>query len=165
MCAFPSYPDLERMLSMDSLRIDNGLKKIEVNDAGECIEFSVLDNGFFRGFSELMQWFDEQNTQGSIKDMEEQAGKVVSDNGDGINHEALSNVLDIRDKVSKEACEKIDNIFGVGASKKIFGGIIPDMYSIAEFFEKIAPFIEKYAKERNQTINRKYSKGRKGSKS
>ena len=101
----------------------------------------------------------------SFKEMEEQAGKVVSDNGDGINHEALSNVLDIRDKVSKEACEKIDNIFGVGASKKIFGSIIPDMYSIAEFFEKISPFIEKYAKERNQTINRKYSKGRKGSKS
>lgn len=49
---------------MDSLRIDNGLKKIEVNDAGEYIEFSVLDNGFFRGFSELMQWFDEQKHPG-----------------------------------------------------------------------------------------------------
>ncbi len=150
---------------MDSLRIDNGLKKIEVNDAGEYIEFSVLNNDFFRGFSELMQWFDEQNTQGSIKEMEEQAGKVVSGNGDEINHEALNNVLDIRDKVSKEACGKIDNIFGNEASRKIFCGIVPDMYSIAEFFEKIAPIIEKYAKERNQAISKKYSKNRKGAKS
>lgn len=150
---------------MDSLRIDNGLKKIEVNDAGEYIEFSVLDNDFFRGFSELMQWFDGQNTKDNINNMNEQAGKVVSENGDEINHEALSNIIDIRDKVSKEACEKIDNIFGVGASKKIFGGIVPDMFSIAEFFEKIAPFIEKYAKERNQSINKKYSKSRKGAKS
>lgn len=150
---------------MDSLRIDNGLKKIEVNDAGEYIEFSVVDNDFFRGFSELMQWFGEKSTQENIKDMEGQAGKVVSDNESEINHAALNNVFDIREKISKEACEKIDNIFGEGASRKVFGGITTDMYSIAEFFEKITPFIERYAKERNQTINKKYSKGRKGAKS
>lgn len=74
-------------------------------------------------------------------------------------------VLDIREKISKEACEKIDNIFGVEASRKIFGGIVPDMFAITDFFEQITPLIEKYAKERNQTINEKYSKNRKGAKS
>lgn len=150
---------------MDSLRIDNGLKKIEVNDAGEYIEFSVVNNDFFRGFSELMKWFDEKNVQHEISEIQKQEEEVVSENADEINHEALNNVIDIREKISKEVCEKIDAIFGTEASRKIFGGIVPDMFSIAEFFEKIAPFIEKYAKERNQTINKKYNKNRKGAKS
>ncbi len=165
MCAFPSYPDLERMLSMDSLRIDNGLKRIEVNDAGEYIEFSVVDSGFFRAFFDLLQWFDKQENRKEIKEMKEQGDKVVSDDKNKINYDAANSVLDIREKISKEACEKIDNIFGAEASRKIFGSIVPDMYMIADFFEKITPFMEKYAKERNQTINKKYSKSRKGAKS
>lgn len=150
---------------MDSLRIDNGLKKIEVNDAGEYIEFSIVNNDFFRAFSDLLQWFDGQKNRKDIKDMKKQQEDVVSENGDKINYEVLNNVLEIREKISREACEKIDTIFGVNSSKKIFGGIVPDMFSIAEFFEKIAPFIEKYTKERNQTINKKYNKNRKGAKS
>ena len=165
MRTFPSCPDLERMLSMDSLRIDNGLKRIEVNDAGEYIEFSVVDSGFFRAFFDLLQWFDEQENRKEIKEMKEQGDKVVSDDENKINYDAANSVLDIREKISKEACEKIDNIFGAEASRKIFGSIVPDMYMIADFFEKITPFMEKYAKERNQTINKKYSKSRKGSKS
>ncbi len=97
--------------------------------------------------------------------MEEQKDKVVSEDGEKINYDAANNVLDLRETISKEACEKIDNIFGAEASRKIFGNILPDMYMIADFFEKISPFIEKYQKERSQTINKKYSKSRKGAKS
>ena len=150
---------------MDSLRIDNGLKKIDVNDAGEYIEFSIFDSSFFRAFFDLLRWFDEQENRKEIKEMDEQGDKVVSEDGTEINYDAANNVLDIRDKISKEACEKIDNIFGAEASRKIFGNIIPDMYMIADFFEKISPLIEKYRKERSQTINKKYSKSRKGAKS
>ena len=150
---------------MDSLRIDNGTKKIEVNDAGECIEFSIVNNDFFRAFSDLLQWFDGQEQRQDIKDMEKQQKEVVSEDGDKINYDALNGILDIREKISKEACEKIDNIFGVEASRKIFGSITPDMYMIADFFEQISPLIEKYSKERNRSINKKYSKDRKGAKS
>lgn len=150
---------------MDSLRIDNGIKKIEVNDAGECIEFSIVNNDFFRAFFDMLQWFDEQENRKDIKDMEEQKERVVSEDGANINYDAASIVLDIKEKISKEACEKIDKIFGAEASRKIFGGIVPDMFSIADFFDQIAPLIEKYAKERNQAINKKYSKSRKGAKS
>lgn len=150
---------------MDSLRIGNGLKKIEVNDAGDYIEFSVVSNDFFRAFSDLLQWFEGQEQRRDIKDMEEQQEKVVSEDGEKINYDVLNSVLDIREKISKEVCEKIDNIFGSEASKKIFGGIVPDMFSIADFFEQITPLIEKYAKERNQSINKKYNKSRKGAKS
>ena len=150
---------------MDSLRIDNGTKKIEVNDAGEYIEFSVVDSGFFRAFFGLLQWFDEQENRKEIKEMEEQSDKVISDDGSKINYNAANSVIDTHDKISQEACEKIDNIFGDEASRKIFGSVIPDMYMIADFFEQITPLIEKYSKERNQTINKKYSRNRKGAKS
>lgn len=150
---------------MDSLRIDNGTKKVEVNDAGEYIEFSIVNNDFFRSFFDLLRWFDEQENRKDIKDMEEQKKKVVSEDGTNIDYDAANNVLDISKKISNEACEKIDNIFGTEASRKIFGSVIPDMYMIADFFEKISPLIEKYQKERSQTINKKYSKGRKGAKS
>lgn len=149
---------------MDSLRIDNGLKKIEVNDAGEYIEFSVTNNDFFEAFFDMIQWFREQDSRQDIKNIEEQRKNVVSESGK-INYTALNSIIDISKKISKEACEKIDSIFGAEASRKIFGTITPDMYLIADFFEKIMPFIEKYAKERNQTINKKYSKSRKGAKS
>lgn len=150
---------------MDSLRIDNGTKKIEVNDSGEYIEFSIVSNDFFRAFFDLLRWFDEQENRKEIAEMEEQKDKVVSEDGEKINYDAANNVLDISDKISMEACEKIDNIFGEEASRKIFGSVIPDMYMIADFFEKISPLIEKYQKERNQTIDKKYSKSRKGAKS
>lgn len=150
---------------MDSLRIDNGLRKIEVNDAGECIEFSVTNNDFFRAFFDLTQWFEEQENRQDIKDMKKQQEDVVSENGKDINYAALNSVLDIREKIIKEACEKINVIFGTDASRKIFENTIPDLFQIADFFEKIAPFIEKYAKERNQTISKKYNKNRKGAKS
>lgn len=150
---------------MDSLRIDNGTKKIEVNDAGECIEFSIVNNDFFRAFFDLLKWFEDQENRKEIKEMEEQSDKVVSNDRNEINYDAANSIIDIREKLSKEACEKIDNIFGIEASRKIFGNIIPDMYMIADFFEKISPIIERYQKERSQTINKKYSKGRKGAKS
>lgn len=150
---------------MDSLRVDNGTKKIEVNDNGECIEFSVADSEFFRAFFDLLQWFDAQENRKEIKEMEEQSGKVISGDGSEINYDAANTVLDIREKISREACEKIDKIFGDEASRKIFGNVVPDMLIVADFFDKVAPFIEKYAKERNQSINKKYSKSRKGAKS
>lgn len=150
---------------MDSLRIDNGLKRIEVNDAGEYIEFSVVDNRFFRSFFDLLQWFDKQENRKEIKEMEQQNDKVVSDDGNKINYDIANSIIDTREKISKEACEKIDNIFGTEASRKIFVNVVPDMYMIADFFEQITPLVEKYAKERNQSINKKYNKSRKGAKS
>ena len=53
---------------MDSLRIDNGTKKINVNDEGECIEFSIVNNDFFRAFFDLLRWFDEQEGRKEIKE-------------------------------------------------------------------------------------------------
>lgn len=148
---------------MDTLHIGNGLKKIEVNDRGECIEFSVTDNGFFKAFSDLVRWIGSQEQ--TISEMQEQQEKIVPADGEEINTDALDRVLDIREKISKEACEKIDKIFGADASRKIFDGITPDFWAVIDFFGQVMPLVEKYAKERSQSISTRYSRSRRGAKS
>lgn len=146
---------------MDTLHIDNGFKKIQVNDEGECIEFSIVDNDFFGRFSELVKWIEGQEKV--IRDMQLQQEKAVA--GENIDFEALGNVLAIRSKISSEVCKRIDSIFGDEASRKIFGGISPDFLAITDFLGQIMPLIESYAKERRKNINCRYSKNRRGAKS
>lgn len=149
---------------MDSLCIDNGLKEIKVNDAGECIEFSVNDSGFYKRFTEFVQWFKEQDGRQEINDLREKVKVDKKDEGS----ESLEEFYDasnIQYAICKEACEKIDSIFGQESCRKVFGNIVPDLLTIANFLEAVTPFIDKYIKERNQAINKKYSKSRKGAKS
>ncbi len=42
---------------MDSIRVDSGIKKIEVNDAGEYIEIPTGDASFFERFAAALQEF------------------------------------------------------------------------------------------------------------
>ncbi len=146
---------------MDKLRVDSGIKKIEVNDTGECIQFSVTDSRFFESFFDLINWFEGDDLKKSIDDVESQKDDI--DNTDDMT--AIKKIVDLQKNIITQAMEKIDGIFGEDASRKIFCDTIPDIYAIADFFEKITPFVEKYAKERNRNISKKYSTKRRGAKS
>lgn len=152
---------------MEKLRINNGMKRIEVNDAGEYIEFSITDNGFFMKLAGLLQWLDGQ--QKEISGMLGQHGGIFAEDGDSVDFDALSGALDTRDGILKEACRRIDDAFGAESCRKIFGGTTPDFWAISDFLDQISPLIEKFAKERNAEIDgmldRKYSKNRRGAKS
>lgn len=144
---------------MDKLRVNSGIKTIEVNDAGECIQFSVTDSSFFESFFELINWFEGDELKKSIDELESKKGTADED------ITALQVLLDMHKGIITQAMGKIDSIFGSEASSKIFCGTIPDIYAIVDFFEQITPYIEKYAKERNRDISKKYSTNRKGAKS
>lgn len=145
---------------MDKLRVDSGIKTIEVNDDGECIRFSVTDSAFFENFFRLINWFEGDELKKSINDLEEK--KDAFENKD---ISLLQEIVSTQKGIIAQVMEKIDSIFGVDASRKIFSGTIPDIYAVADFFEQISPYIEKYAKERNKVISSKYSAKRKGAKS
>lgn len=146
---------------MDKLRVDSGIKTIEVNDTGECIKFSVTDSTFFERFFELVDWFESDELKSQIDEIEGQ--KEAIENVDDT--QAMRKVVGSQKNIIKQAMDKIDAIFGEEASRKIFCGTIPDIYAIIDFFEQITPYIEKYAKERNQKISKKYSVNRRGAKS
>lgn len=142
---------------MDSLRVETGTKRIEVNDDGEYIEFCVTDASFFSGFSDLSKWLDDKKTN-------HQESKPVLDKNGNADIGAYDSAVSEYDGMGEEIREKIDKIFGAGATRKIFCGHTPNIFTLSDFIEKIAPFVKKYMDERKQAVS-KYSKERKGAKS
>ena len=132
-----------------SLRVNNNIKKIEVNDKGECIEISLNNAKFFDEFGELVNWLNEKQ-----KDLDEMT-EPAEDDIDGI-----AKVMSMRTSMLKELATRLDKMFGAGACKKIFGDIIPDEVLVADFLEQITPFIEQLARERNEKLTSKYNRNR-----
>lgn len=155
MGTFLACPILERMLIMEKLRVDNGLKKIEVNDNGEYIEFSISDNRFVEGLGELVDWMDSVSKQKN-EEAKEDTERTIED---------MLNKRKDKNKICQEACTRIDNLFGEGTCKKVFGNIEPDDYLIGDFIEKIMDLVNKFQKERKESIKNKYSNQRKGANS
>ena len=136
---------------MEKLRIDNGKKKIEVNDNGDYIEFSVGDYGFIEEFGKFAEWMQQQENN----KMEPSENTV----------DGAMEMLRKKKEICQEACKRIDKLFGEGTCKKVFGDISPDEYMIAEFAEAILALMNKFGKERKQSIGNKYSSDRKGANS
>ena len=132
-----------------SVRVNTGIKRIEVNDKGEYIEISLNNAKFFDEFGELVSWLSKK--QEDLNALPEPA----EDDAEGI-----AAIVCMRTGILKELAERLDRIFGAGACKKIFGDIIPDEVLVADFLEQITPFVEQLAKERNQKLNDKYNRNR-----
>lgn len=148
-----------------SIKVDNGVRKIGVNDSGDYIEISVNDRGLYSRFADLMDWFDKQQSVVEQKGKEllkkHGDGPVIKENEDGeveMNTSAIVDITKVETDCYKECCEKIDDVFGENTCKKVFGDIIPDFVLIGEFFEQITPVLQKLAEERGEKIGNRYSR-------
>jgi len=127
---------------MDKIKINNGTKRIEVNDNGDFIELPMRDQSFPTRFFEFIdkitaRYEGVSNAEVDLMSAEEQFRKM--------NEVAVENMKDI------------DELLGEGTCKKVFGDIVPDDFMIIEFFEQLTPFIHKYGKERRNEIKKKYA--------
>lgn len=129
---------------MDSIRINSGTKKIEVNDEGDYILLPLGDDGFTRDFYKLLNGFQKR------------AEAVKLDNED------ITGSMDQIAKLNGEMAEKVDVLFGAGTCKKVFGDITPGVDLFMDFFYQLLPFFEENAKKRAEKMN-KYNAGRNGS--
>lgn len=127
----------------------NGEIKIEVNDDGEYIAINLADQSFVKRFYDMFMNIKKKYEEAQEKN------EAIADND-------VVGQLDFKIEVSKSVMLEIDNLFGEGTCKKVFGDIVPDMFAIKEFFEAITPIIQKFGNERNQRIAKKYSAGRRG---
>lgn len=134
---------------MEKIRVDNGIKKIEVNDKGEYIQFSINDNKFIEGLGELVQYVDSEI---------EKANKEIE-------KENIYEKVKKKNAICREACKRLDTIFGENACKKVFGDIEPDEYMIGDFLDQVLELATKFQKERKSSIEEKYSTNRKGANS
>jgi len=148
-----------------SIKVDNGIRKIGVNDNGDYIEISVNDRGLHSRFAEMMDWFDKQQeiiaNKGKELTKKHGSSPLISEDEEGevkINTSAIVDVTNVETDHYKECCEKIDEVFGEGTCKKVFGDVIPDDVLIVEFFEQITPVLQKLAEERGEKIGNRYTR-------
>ena len=131
---------------MNEIRVNSGII-VNVNDNGDTITINVEDQLFIEKFFLAIENFEKIQKEMSAPKWKEKSER-----------EQLSAMID----KTKEIMEEIDDMFGAGACKKVFGDIIPSVYLISEFFEQLIPIASKYADERQKKIAEKYNRKRKG---
>lgn len=152
-----------------SLRVDKGIRRIEVNDDGECIEISLNDPTFFERFASFIGWLEKE--QKEFMDWNDrfqescQELTIREDDGEHLNIRALEEYAGKKVELSRNICGRLDILFGENCCRKVFGNIQPDENSIADFIEQITPILQKLADERSQNIQLRYSRSRKGARS
>ena len=85
------------------LRVDNGIRKIGVNDNGDYIEISINDSSIFDRFADQFQ--------------RDGAGKDTTD------PEVIREYTGKRTETYRECCGRLDAIFGEGCCRKVFGDV------------------------------------------
>ncbi len=149
---------------MDGLRIENWTRKIEVNDQGETIEYSVADSSFYEELILFAQWIQSDEIRAQAEEVAKQIdARKKADEKLDLN--TASEINSIEKNMSIIACEKIDKMFGEEASRKVFGNIIPTMDVVVAFLNAVVPMVKKNVDERNKKVNSQYNKGRRGAKS
>lgn len=129
---------------MNRISISSGAKRIEVNDSGDYIILPVGDDSFIQRFTSMME------------EIQGQAQSLKMDEQDILG--SMESLVAIDQSIK----EKVDNLFGEGTCKKVFGDILPGIDMFFEFFEALLPFIEEHQKSRADKMN-KYSASRAGS--
>lgn len=142
----------------DSIRVSNGTKHIEVNDNGEYITLALGDQMFLNRILDLLDEFN--GIQQDTKDRGAQIEAMPEDTAEQ-QMVKMRAMADINLETHQRLKNRLDEVIGPDTCRKVFGDIVPAMEMYADFFEKLLPFIEKYAQERGKKIS-KYSPKRKG---
>lgn len=153
---------------MDNLRLSSGVKKIEVNDAGECIFVNLSDNTFFERFNNFIDWFDKKQVDVEKKSMElekKYSDKEIGDEetANKFIFEKFADSTTLYKEICDDVSKQLDSLFGEGCLQKVFPDVqSPGFELIIAFLDAITPLLQKYAQERNEKINLQYNRKRKG---
>lgn len=149
---------------MDKFRLDSGVKKIEVNDDGEYISINLSDSVFFDRFNNFIKWFNEKQVEAENRCNEISAKyEENSAEDEGFNFEEFSDTTKLYKELCENTCAELEKLFGDGCVRKVFPDVeLPGFELIISFLDAITPLLQKYAKERNEKINTRYNRNRKG---
>lgn len=122
---------------MDRIQIDLGVKRVQINDGPEYLEFNPQDVRFAERFYGLIQDFEEKQA--------EYQTRIDALDGQELDERGLPKNTGEQLALLHEACEflgeKIDELFGSGSSQKLFQGAL-NMDAYTQFFEAITPFVQ-----------------------
>lgn len=137
----------------DTIRVTTGIKRIAIeNEFGETtgeICFNPSDALFAERFYGLLKELEEKLAEYQKRSKEIDDIQEVDDHGIPVNFKERLDFL-------HEACEyfreKIDHLFGAGTSQNAFGDTLNlDMF--IQFFDGIAPFVQKARSEKLAKYN------------
>lgn len=131
---------------MEKLRVQSGIT-IEVNDAGDTIILNVEDQTFIDRFYGMIDRLQKMKEEVEAPEMEKMGERA----------QLQTMIGKIR-----EVMKDIDDLFGEGCCRKVFGDIVPGAYLLADFFDQLTPIAERYIAERHKMIEHRYNRGRKG---
>lgn len=131
---------------MESLRVKRGIE-IEVNDLGETINVDTENLNFQKTLNEFAELGESEI--GALE------GKKIETDAEALNATVA---------ISEKLTAKFDEVFGEGATRKVFGvGVLPTPMAIIDFFDKLEPIVTKHQSDRQKWLNTRYN-ARKGGK-
>lgn len=136
---------------MATLKFDDGVINLDVNDSGRILSFNPTDTKIYEGFMEMMRDTPQQLNQLSIK-AEKLAKKEMDDN------ERTAEELKIYAEIDKILREAFDNAFGEGQADIMFGTqVVCGLGSNGDFvftngLMALFPYFEKETKKRKQKV-------------
>lgn len=139
---------------MDKIRITRNIKRIEVNDNGEFITLDFDDLNLPYRYYGMLKRLEKDRVKFAQELQEKLRDKTGMDSAEElVNAERDLNIY-FRDAV--------DEVFGEGTCRKVYGDILPSIDMHLQFFDAIRPYFEEEAQRRRQKMN-KYSAKRSGS--
>lgn len=138
---------------MEKIRLQRNIKRIEVNDDGEFITLDFDDLNLPYRYYGMIRRFEKDRARLSAELAEKLKNGSPEDNDDEL----------IRAERELNIClrDAIDEIFGEGTCRKVYGDILPSLEMHIQFFGALRPYFEEEAKRRQKKMN-KYSARRMG---
>ena len=134
------------MADIPSVTIDTGVKRVCINgDPARVIAFNPADVVFAEKFYALMTEFQAKQIEYERRAKElDEGAQTLDANGLPAN---MGDGLAFLREVCDYMCQRIDGLFGAGASQAAFGDAMTlDMF--AQFFAGITPFFESAREEK-----------------
>lgn len=140
---------------MAGIRVNTGVKRIEVNDDGDYILLNLSDSSFPDRFFSMVDRVQEKAAaaEARAKELEQQC----EHGSEAMLRASASLYRELHEAVAEE----VDTLFGPETCRKVFGDIVPGIELFDDFFSQLMPYFEEFGKERARRMS-KYSAARTG---
>lgn len=138
---------------MDKIRIQRNIKFIEVNDEGEFITLDFDDLELPYRFYGMVKKLEKDRVRFAKELDEKLKGKPA--------RACSEELVEAERKLNIYFRDAVDEVFGEGTCRKVYGDILPSLEMHMQFFDLLRPYFEEEAKRRQARMN-KYNAGRMG---
>lgn len=139
---------------MQNLEFNTGMIELAIQgDPDRILRFNPSDGNVIAGFLGILNKANDR-----LKDMSDKENKIMSDDISDIEKVKQKNQLDL--ELDAFLRIELDNVFGQGSSKMIFGNISATAITeygetvFMNFMNAILPYFQKEMKKRNEKVSK-----------